>query len=67
MCVRECPQMGEWCQSSFNRKLNLERELLLFDRNRKQKSAVEVVPNGVYTVKLETEITYEGGRESDWR
>ncbi len=56
----------ECCGSSLltsNRKLNLERELLLFDRNRKRK----VVANGVYTAKLETEITYEGGRESDWR
>jgi hypothetical protein len=44
--------------------MNLEK-LLISKQNRKRKSAVKVVANGVYTGKLETKITYEGGRESD--
>jgi hypothetical protein len=33
--------------------------------SKKKSSIVEVVANGVYTAKLETKITYEGGRESN--
>jgi hypothetical protein len=36
---------------------------LISKQNRKRKSAVKVVANEVYTAKLETKITYEGGRE----
>jgi hypothetical protein len=61
----------EHCGSSLltsNRKKNeFGKKLLISKRNRKRKSAVKVEANGVHTVKLVTKITYEGGRESDWR
>ena len=47
----------ERCGSSLltsNRK-GIWKKLLISKRNRKQKSAVEVVANGVHTAKLETE------------
>ncbi len=45
--------------------MNLGKKLLISKRNC-EKSAVKVVASGVHTAKLETKITYEGRRVSDW-
>jgi hypothetical protein len=53
------------CGSSLltsNRKLNLEKTVDFLTKSQ-AKSAVKVVANEVYTAKLETKITYKGGRE----
>ncbi len=55
----------ERCGSSLltsNRKLNLEKTVD-FETKLQVKSAVKVVANEVYNAKLETKITYKGGRE----
>ncbi len=60
----------ERCGSSlltFNRKTEFGKKLMLSKWNRKQKSAVKVVANAVYTAKFENRINYEGNRESDLR
>jgi hypothetical protein len=44
--------------------MNLEKKTVDFWTKSSAKSAVKGVANGVYTAKLETKITYEGGRES---
>jgi hypothetical protein len=38
---------------------------MISKQNRKWKSAVKVVADGVYTAKFQNKITYEGERESD--
>jgi hypothetical protein len=58
----------ERCGSSLltsNRKNEFEKKLLISKLNCKQKSAVKVVADGVYTAKFQNKITNEGERESD--
>ncbi len=58
----------ERCGSSLlssNRKNEFEKKLTISKRNRKRKSAVKVVADGVYTAKFQNKINHEGKRESD--
>jgi hypothetical protein len=58
----------ERCGSSLltsNRKNEFEKKLMISKQNRKQKSAVKVVADKVYTAKFQNKITYEGKSESD--
>ncbi len=53
----------ERCGSSLltsNRKNEFEKKLMISKQNRKQKSAVKVVADEVYTAKFQNKITYEG-------
>jgi hypothetical protein len=55
----------EHCGSSLltsNRKNEFEKKLMISNQNLKQKSAVKVVADGVYTAKFQNKITYEGKR-----
>jgi hypothetical protein len=57
------------CGSSLltsNRKNEYEKKQLISKQNRKQKSAVKAVADGVYTEKFRNKITFEGERESNW-
>jgi hypothetical protein len=58
----------ERCGSSLltsNRKNEFEKKLLTAKRNRKQKSAVKVAADGMYTQKFQNKMAYEGERESN--
>ncbi len=58
----------ERCGSSLltsNRKNEFEKKLMISKQNRKQKTAVNVVADGVYTAKFQNKITYKGNREND--
>ncbi len=48
-----------------NRENEFEKKLMISKQNRKQKSAVKGVADGVYTAKFQNKINHEGERESD--
>jgi hypothetical protein len=57
---------GSSLLTSHRKKMNLGKNCLFLNEITSEK-VCEVVANGVHTAKLQTKITYEGGRESDWR
>ncbi len=60
----------ERCGSSLltsSRKNEFEKKLMIYKQNHKQKSAMKVVADGVYTAKFQNKTTYKDERESNYR